>query len=250
MAQDINKALETLEQNLKDIDSARKQVEDTIKASNDLQNSVSEYTAAVKSLCISLRQMGTDWDSRGRTILDDFERRGEYLSSQFLEKTDEGITRFTEQNNAFTSTTGRLSEITEELSSLRPFLESSQNSQGAILSEIRTKIDSFTESQTRDFTNLSNSLESSQSTQEVILSELNSLSHNQEQAFSQVSGAIGSLNTEQLIAFDKLESHVHANSEKMDNLAVSLDKKQRTSILMTIINIILIIALIALIVFR
>ena len=64
MAQDINKVLETLEQNLRDLESARTQVENTIKASNDLQSRVSEYVAAVKALVQSMGQIGSDWDNR------------------------------------------------------------------------------------------------------------------------------------------------------------------------------------------
>ena len=56
MAYDINAALQRLEQNLKDLSSARTQVENTIKASSDLQKVVSEYVTAVEWLCKRLKQ--------------------------------------------------------------------------------------------------------------------------------------------------------------------------------------------------
>lgn len=47
MAYDINKALERLEKNLCDVDSARKQVEKTVACSTDLQNIVNGYVASI-----------------------------------------------------------------------------------------------------------------------------------------------------------------------------------------------------------
>ena len=123
MAQDINKALEILEKNLKDLESARTQVEKTIKTSTDLQQTVSEYVAAVKALVVSLEQMGSDWDNRGKTILDDFEKRLEELSNQFSDKTNEEISRFKDQNDVLSTTTEKLATISSELSEVKQSLE-------------------------------------------------------------------------------------------------------------------------------
>lgn len=46
MTYDINATLERLEQNLKQLDSARKQVENTVQASEGLQNAVAGYVAS------------------------------------------------------------------------------------------------------------------------------------------------------------------------------------------------------------
>ena len=124
MAQDINKVLETLEQNLRDLESARTQVENTIKASNDLQSRVSEYVAAVKALVQSMGQIGSDWDNRGKTILDDFERRVQILSREFSDKTEVEISRFKKQNDALSTSQEKLANITVELSGIKQSLES------------------------------------------------------------------------------------------------------------------------------
>ena len=50
MTYDINATLERLEQNLKQLDSARKQVENTVQASEGLQNAVAGYVASINSL--------------------------------------------------------------------------------------------------------------------------------------------------------------------------------------------------------
>lgn len=49
MAYDINATLERLEQNLKQLDSARKQVETTVQASEELQNAVAGYVASISN---------------------------------------------------------------------------------------------------------------------------------------------------------------------------------------------------------
>ena len=50
MAYDINLALERLEKNLQDINSAKEQVEDTINASSQLQNVVNGYVTSVNTV--------------------------------------------------------------------------------------------------------------------------------------------------------------------------------------------------------
>ena len=50
MAYDISLALERLEKNLQDINSAKKQVEDTINASSQLQNVVNGYVTSVNTV--------------------------------------------------------------------------------------------------------------------------------------------------------------------------------------------------------
>ena len=50
MAYDINLALERLEKNLQDINSAKEQIEDTINASSQLQNVVNGYVASVNAV--------------------------------------------------------------------------------------------------------------------------------------------------------------------------------------------------------
>ena len=50
MAYDINASLERLEQNLKNIDSARSQVEKTIMSSNQLQSKMTDFITSMSDL--------------------------------------------------------------------------------------------------------------------------------------------------------------------------------------------------------
>lgn len=56
MAYDINATLERLEQNLKQLDSARKQVETTVQASEELQNAVAGYVASINSIVKEIKE--------------------------------------------------------------------------------------------------------------------------------------------------------------------------------------------------
>lgn len=56
MAYDINATLERLEQNLKQLDSARKQVETTVQASEELQNAVAGYVASINSFVKEIKE--------------------------------------------------------------------------------------------------------------------------------------------------------------------------------------------------
>lgn len=60
MAYDINSALERLENNLKNIDSARLQVEKTITSSNNLQSIISSFVKSLDSLHENVKNLITD----------------------------------------------------------------------------------------------------------------------------------------------------------------------------------------------
>ena len=58
MPYDINTALERLEKNLQNLDSAREQVENTVNASNDLRQIVRDYIGIFRkklTVCLLIR---------------------------------------------------------------------------------------------------------------------------------------------------------------------------------------------------
>ena len=57
--QKINDSLKELEQGLKNIDSARKQVERTINSYNGLHNSTSEYVTQLRTLTTKVKELVT-----------------------------------------------------------------------------------------------------------------------------------------------------------------------------------------------
>ena len=147
---DINSTLERLEKNLEDLDSARQQVEKTIKASTDLQKLVSSYILSVKELCISLKALDTELGSMGKalsegaqTALLNLEKSCKQVIKDFDDKTKKAIEDFkgktAEELGKFSGENTKLSESISTLHQLyKSFKESTDivRSIGGSLHEI------------------------------------------------------------------------------------------------------------------
>ncbi len=172
MPYDINAALLKLEQNLNDLTTARNQVENAVKASNNLQKVVSEYVTAVEVLCVKLKEWDLDLGRREGSLLDEIEQMISQLNSTsdqiissfkssveettsvFITKTDSEITKLTEQNNKLAERVKELDALrdeikkaTEEIESVKEVLrqiskdlKESQDGQDAVLADIKQKL--------------------------------------------------------------------------------------------------------------
>ena len=89
--QRINDSLKELEQSLKDIDSARKQVENTIHSYDWLQNSTLEYVAQLENLTAKVKELVTvvgkdykqkvaDFDKNCKSIIESANSASQNLS--------------------------------------------------------------------------------------------------------------------------------------------------------------------------
>ena len=164
-------SLAKMEANLNEVESARKQVESTVKASSELQKEVREYVSAVKALCINLQSWESDLRSREGTLSHEFEeaitRVGstcadvvrsfeaevEKTSADFKTKTEPIIERFTEQigkldkhvedlnalKDEIKKATSEIQTVKESLSQISKDLKESQESQDAVLNDIKQK---------------------------------------------------------------------------------------------------------------
>lgn len=177
MAHDINSALERLEKNLSELDSARSQVLQSVNASNDLLKMVTQYVAAVKNLAASLEE----WESslRGREsefhgefgsaitsikqtctdIISAFKVDVNNASSDFKKDTDKTLEKFTEQNDKLAERVTELvalreqiKKATEEIESVKSALneilkelKDSQDEQDATLEDLKTKVSGLNE---------------------------------------------------------------------------------------------------------
>ena len=172
MTHDINSALERLEKNLSELDSARSQVLQSVNASNDLLKMVTQYVTAVKNLAANLEE----WESslRGREselhgefgsaitsikhtcteIISAFNVDVSKASSEFKKETDKTIEKFTEQNDKLAERVTELvalreqiKKATEEIESVKSALneilkelKDSQDEQDATLEDLKTKV--------------------------------------------------------------------------------------------------------------
>ena len=187
MAYDINAALERLEKNLQDLDSARNQVEKTVKASTDLQSVVGEYVSSVKNLCVGLQAWETNLRAKGESLSYEYEKAisrvnstcteiiksfstvVEQTSTDFKNNTGSIVEKFTEQNSILTERVQNLSSLKEDiknatteiqaikesLSQISKDLKESQESQDAVLEDIKQNVLGLKENVTTTASNIS-----------------------------------------------------------------------------------------------
>lgn len=126
----INQALMQLEKDLQSINSAREQVESTVKASTELQTVVGEYVSSVRKLCMGLKSLENDLSSRGSAFSDEFESAVSQISTScaavittFNSSVDKSINEFKINSEStiekFESQNATLTERVQDLNNLR-----------------------------------------------------------------------------------------------------------------------------------
>lgn len=168
----INQALLQLEKDLQSINTAREQVESTVKASAELQKVVGEYVSSVKKLCIGLKSWEGDLSSRGTALSEEFERAISQINTscsavimtfnssvdksinEFKSKSESTIEKFTSQNTILTervqelnklrdeikTATAEMQSIKEGLAQISKDLKESQEGQDAVLNDIKQTV--------------------------------------------------------------------------------------------------------------
>ena len=166
-------SLAKMEASLNEVDSAKKQVESTIKASSELQREVKEYVSAVKTLCVNLQSWEGDLIAREGALSHEFETAigqvnascnriissfsavVEQSSTDFKSKTDSAIEKFIEQNKNLAGHVGQLKSLhdslkkaTDEVANIKKTLEilskdlkDSQELQDTVLDDINKKVE-------------------------------------------------------------------------------------------------------------
>lgn len=122
MEYDINAALKRLEKNLQDLDSARKQVEETVNASNELCKIVREYVKSVKDFrdelfrwAKELRRSQGDFSAQVQNAINTLKETCDTISVGFKSSTDEILSEFSEQNKILTKRVDELKTVRQEL---------------------------------------------------------------------------------------------------------------------------------------
>ena len=172
MAHDINSALERLEKNLSELDSARSQVLQSVNASNDLVKMVTQYVTAVKNLAANLEKWETSLRGReselngefGSAIISIRQTCSEVISafnvdvskasSDFKKDTDKTLVKFAEQNDKLAERVAELVALREQikkatneilvlkdsLDQISKDLKESQEAQDKTLNDIQQKV--------------------------------------------------------------------------------------------------------------
>ena len=157
MPYDINAALERLEKNLKNLDSAREQVENTVNASNNLRQIVRDYIESITELRSDIQeweaQLKQSQDGLSTRVHDAFaalKTSCDTISAGFKSSTNDAINKFSEQNIIFT-------ERVDELITLREVFKSSMSEINTIkdkLVELATVFNSYKENQDQVLSNI------------------------------------------------------------------------------------------------
>lgn len=165
-------SLAKMEACLNEVESARKQVESTVNASSELQKEVRKYVSAVKALCVNLQSWESDLRARERslshefeeaitrvgstcaTVVHSFETEVQKTSTDFKTKTESVSERFNEQIGKLDKHVQDLNALKEEinkatseiqivkgsLSHISRNLKESQDSQDAVLEDIKQNV--------------------------------------------------------------------------------------------------------------
>ena len=124
MAYDINATLERLEQNLKQLNSAREQVQKTVRASNELQVTVAGYVASIKELVgeiieweKQLKGAQVDSSEEMQNILSELKTFSDKITGTFASSVESSLKKFSEQNTLLEKRVKDLSTLREEIKS-------------------------------------------------------------------------------------------------------------------------------------
>lgn len=180
-------SLAKMEANLNEVESARKQVESAVNASTELQKVVSEYVSSVKALCVNLQSWESELRAREGAISNEYEDAisrvnstcteiissfgtvVEKASTDFKGKTDSTIEKFTQQNtiltervkdmnalkNEINKAKSEIQAVKESLSQISKDLKESQDSQDAVLEDIKQNVFGLKETVTTAASNIS-----------------------------------------------------------------------------------------------
>ena len=120
MPYDINAALERLEKNLQNLDSAREQVENTVNASNNLKQIVIDYIESITELRSDIQE----WEEQLKQSQDGLFTRAQdtfavlktscdTISAEFKSSTNNTLNKFSEQTIIFTERVDKLITLCE-----------------------------------------------------------------------------------------------------------------------------------------
>ena len=222
MAHDINAALERLEKNLTDLDSARLQVLNAVNANNELLKMVTLYVSSVRNLATRLQEWSDSLNTResilGKeiesaisnidtscsAIIETFTSAVNESSSDFKDKTEVQITAFTAQNTKF-------AEKVNELNTLRDQIKTATDE----INKVKTTLE-----------DISKELKESQDEQDAELAEiktmLNALPSTIQNGISSISTAISTSESVLTAALTQIDGKVNSINGKADTLATNI----------------------------
>ena len=155
MSYDINTSLERLEQSLKDIESAKQQVEKTVGTSNELQGVVAKYITSLDTLLTSVKEWMTEISSFQSSNITEIEKTIENIrkscdkviekfsaatgeiSYNLKKQTLEELSKFESANTKLTTQVDKLENLDEQLKSATSAIDSIKEKLAEVLKELK-----------------------------------------------------------------------------------------------------------------
>lgn len=229
MEDKINQALVQLGNELQGIVSARKQVEETVNASNELLDVVSKYVSSVKELCERLKVWEDDLRTRGTELGSEVEQAISHINSSCAEIITSYSTKIDGATSAFISgTKGTLDKFIEQNNKLSKKIEE-LNTFKSVIENATRQIDAVKDS----IEQISKDLKQSQDRQDEMLEDIkqivSSLPESIQNGFNSISQAVSSLR-ETLAEIlgqingkaDTIDGKINTLNNKADTLAANL----------------------------
>lgn len=260
MAYDINSALERLENNLKDVDSARLQVEKTIASSNNLQSTISSFVKSLNSLHENVENLIADLErfqtlkksdleasvdnfmSSCESAINSFNNGIELSSSAFKAKMDENLSSLQGESM-------KLATQVKDLMSLKEILNSSTNITKGLERKLDTVSKDINQSLKKQDVALSSIKSIAENTKEKIgtivsMLEFNFANLNSDAKYIKESvNTIISKQTELKTACSKIESELVSTKESTEAILNNLNKDIKMNRLLIIIGVLILAAL-------
>ena len=231
MAYDINLALERLEKNLQDINSAKEQVEDTINASSQLQNVVNGYVASVNAVLqetillkeeiakmrdqkvTEIKEAVTSIEASCNTIIAEFKKNSSSILTDFVSQNDR-LAKSNEELSAFQTKLERSIEITSGL-------KTRQDEISADVHSIHNKLQESTENISKQYGQLSQKVDAD------MLSIHNRQQENYENVSKQYSQLSQKVDADMTMLTNSMSKEFSRLSERTEELNRAITKNQR-----------------------
>lgn len=246
MAYDINAALERLENNLAEVESAKKQVEETIATSESLQQIIGRYTETLNAMSnevstfveevrnfqnIKTSELGSATDAlkaHCECVITKFNADVKAAIGSFDEKLTETIKKFGSENEKLQVQVQKLNSLQDVLSKATEEVKEVENKVDILATELKNSQDE----QDNMLTSVKSSLEalspSIKSQVETIVSEVNRHALDLESKSKEISEKVS-------MAIQKLENHISVLTETkglcngikadLENLKGSIDSQ-------------------------
>lgn len=221
MAYDINKALERLEENLKNVDSARKQVENTVASSADLQNIVNGYVASLDSLVQDIEQLINDLanykslktdelessihkiDAACEKTVEAFKKMLAAAEDDFKMKLNGQIEKIVSENNKLSGEVERLhenqepleraittsTEVSKKTSALSENVDNYHSDDVKFQNELKTSVATLTSSVNSEFQKLDAEIKAQEKQMSTVIQKINNIKSAQEELKDKITTA-------------------------------------------------------------